>query len=124
MATSVVGITQLLHSSRCDILFLSDNRTTMGNIGRTRRMLEGALFNERHFLANQPGARTRAGGGGVLVHASLASKAHQVDILHPPDIGDDESCEAVEGRLRSRERPSFAGRHAVSVENLVDRGDL
>jgi hypothetical protein len=56
MAASAVGITQLLHSSRCDILFLTDIRTTRSKIGRTRRMLEGALFNEWHLLANISGA--------------------------------------------------------------------
>ncbi len=62
-------------------------------------MLEGALFNEWHFLANISGARTGAGEVGVLIHASLASKAHRVDIVRPPDINDAEWCEAVEGRI-------------------------
>ncbi len=35
----------------------------------------------------------------MLVHASLVTKSHQVDHVRPPDIGDEERCEAMDERI-------------------------
>jgi len=46
LTRSLRAVAQLLDDSRCDVLFLSDMRTSRRKIGRARQMLESAVQEE------------------------------------------------------------------------------
>ena len=63
---------ELLDISRCDVLFLSDMRTSRRKIGRVRQLLEGAVQDEWQLLTDVRRQPCRPMGIGVLLHTSLA----------------------------------------------------
>ena len=74
LAASGTGVVQLIQHTCCDILFLSDLRTTHGKIGRPRRAIEAALRDEWRLLTDIPESEERPVRMGALIHASLASQ--------------------------------------------------
>jgi len=90
---------ELLDISRCDVLFLSDMRTSRRKIGRVRQLLEGAVQDEWQLLTDVRRQPCRPMGIGVLLHTSLAPRTQQIPIPRPPGIPNDEWEEAVGGRL-------------------------
>ena len=99
LAASSAGIVQLLQQTCCDVLFLSDLRTTRGKIGRPRRTIEAAVRDEWRLWTDIPTVEGRPVGMGALIHASLASHIEQISPNRPADVPEPQWIEAVAGRI-------------------------
>ena len=99
LPASSAGVVQLLQQTCCDVLFLSDLRTTRGKIGRPRRTIEAALRDEWRLLTDISESGGRPVGMGALIHASLALHAEQLKIDRPADVLEPHWRAAADGRV-------------------------